>query len=135
MSGEVDILLGGGFQPATQSDGDTATISGNVCFLQTLRVEAASAEYDLWYDPDWGWSLIDFAGRQHSELAELEIEQRVRRKLSAHEDISAESVAVIPKWSDEAIGVEVWFRVIGDDELHQLNASIGKTEIEVIIIA
>ncbi len=131
----IDMRLDDNYQLAVQANGDAALISGDDCFMQTLRIEAASSEGDLWYDPDWGWSLLDFGGRQQDELVELEVEQRVRQKLRQHEEIDVGSIDVTASWSGDAIGVTVRFRRLGSDELRQLNVNIGRTEIEVITIA
>lgn len=132
----VDMRIDNDFQPVPAANGDTALITGlDDCFLQTLKVEAASSENDLWYDPEWGWSLLDFAQAQQTELMQMEIEQRVRQKLEAHEEISVDSIKVSASWKDDQIAVAVAFRLLSSEELYQLSVNIGLTEIEVIDIA
>ena len=128
----VDMRVDSDFQPVAAASGDAAMISGDDCFLQTLKVEAASAENDLWYDLDWGWSLLDFAQAQQTELTQMEIEQRVRQKLEAHEEISVNSISVSASWEDDQIAVAVAFRLLSSEELYQLSVNIGRTEIEVV---
>lgn len=131
----TDLLLDNGYQLVPQASGDAAMVSGNACFLQTLKLEAAASEGDLWYDPSWGWSLIDFKAALQDELTTLEIEQRVHTKLAAHEDIAVDSIDVTTSWIDEQITIAVSFRLLSDGELQQLKLNIGRTEIEVIDIA
>lgn len=131
----TDMRLDDNYQLASQMNGDAVLISGDACFMQSLRVEAASAEGDLWYDPDWGWSLLRFSGRLQDELAELEIEQHIRLKLRQHTEIDVEGIVVSSIWADDAIAVKVLFRLLGEAELRQLHVNIGRTEIEVIDIA
>lgn len=131
----VDIRIDNDFQPVPAANGDTALITGNDCFLQALKVEAVSSENDLWYDPEWGWSLLDFAQAQQTELMQMEIEQRVRQKLEAHEEIAVNSISVSASWQDDQIAVAVAFRLLSSEELYQLRVNIGRTEIEVIDIA
>lgn len=131
----TDMRLDDSYQLTAQANGDAALISGDDCFMQTLRMEAASNEGDLWYDPDWGWSLLDFGGRQQDELVELEVEQRVRQKLRQHEEIDVGSIEVKASWSEDAITVTIRFRRMSSNELLRLNVNIGRTEIEVIPVA
>lgn len=131
----IDVRLDDNYQIAAQANGDAALISDDDCYMQALRVEAASNEGDLWYDPDWGWSLLDFGGRQQDELVELEVEQRIRQKLRQHEEIDVGSIDVAASWGEDAISAIVRFRRLGGDELRQLNVNIGRTEIEVIPVA
>lgn len=128
----TDLRLDDAFQLTAQSNGDAELIAGDDCFMQTLRVEAASAEGDLWYDPDWGWSLLTFSGRAQDELTALELEQQVRVKLQAHAEIDVESITVTPVWDGDSITVGVQFRLLNEETLRRLNVPIGRTEIEVI---
>lgn len=130
----TDIRLNTGYQPIVQASGDMALISGNDCFLQSLRIEAASAEGDLWYDPAWGWSLLDFKDSLQEELTLLELEQRIRSKLATHEEILVGSIEVHVSRQEDSFFAAIAFRLLSDGELRQMNI-IGRTEIEVIEIA
>ncbi len=131
----ADFGIDSEYQLTLSSNGDAAIISDNDCVFQTLCLEAVCVEGDLWYEPDWGWSLIDFANVVQDELVTLEIEQRCRVKLAAHEEIAVESINVAVEWSEDNACVGIAFRLIGEDELRQLNIIIGKTQIEVTNIA
>ena len=130
----TDIRLDDTNQLQLQTNGDCSLISGSESFLQMLRLEAASAEGDLWYDPEWGWSLLDFAQAVQDDLVTLEIKQRCRTKLEAHEEIAVDSIQVTVSWEESAVTVALAFRLLDDNELYRLGINIGRTEIEVIDI-
>lgn len=131
----ADIYLNESYQPEIPANGDFRLIAGNDCLFQGLCVEAVSVEGDLWYDLNWGWSLIDFLNAQQDELILLEVEQRCRQKLKTHEEIAVESILVSVEWGVESTNVAIAFRFIDELEQRSLNIKIGKTEIEVTDIA
>lgn len=131
----VDICINDSYVPALSANGDFSLIADNDCLFQELCVEAVSVEGDLWYDLEWGWSLIDFLNAQQDELTLLEIEQRCRQKLKSYDEIAVESILVSVEWSAESTDVSIAFRFIDETEQRNLNIQIGKTEIEVIDIA
>lgn len=131
----IDMLLDERFQPVSRVNGDAVLVADSACFLQALRMEAAGSEGDLWYAPAWGWSLLDFKDAVQDELTMLEMTQRVRQKLALHAEISVESIQVTAEWVDDSVVITVVFRLLNDGQLARLNVNIGKTEIEVIVLA
>lgn len=131
----TDLLVDDTFQPVPRTNGDNALVDGDACFLQTLRMEASASEGDLWYDPGWGWSLLDFKGAVQDELTVLEIEQRVRQKLAAHPEILTESIRLTVSWAEDSAAVAVVFRLRSSEALFRLTQHSGRTEIEVIPFA
>ena len=131
----TDMCLDQDYQLLPYANGDATLIDGNACFLQTLKLEAAACEGDLWYDPDWGWSLLDFKDALQDDLVALEISQRVRQKLSAHEEIAVDSIQITMHWETDSISISTAFRLLTDNQIRSLKINIGSTEIEVIDIA
>lgn len=127
----TDYRLDGDFQLMPGIGGDVSLTSGDACFLQMLRLEAMASEGDLWYDVDWGWSLLDFKDARQSELTGLEIVQRIRMKLEAHEEISVDSIQTALDWQEDRVAARISFHLLSSGQLIRMNANIGRTEIEV----
>lgn len=75
-----DIRLDEDWQLTRAADGDAPVVEGLEEFLQEIRLESMTQEGDLFYDSEYGWSLLDFIQRDDSELTRLEIQDRIRRK-------------------------------------------------------
>lgn len=83
----TDIRLDAEGQPLVAADGDFATVSGDACWKQDLRLEAYTDEGELFYeDADgeeaYGFGLTDFIHAPDDEFTRTEISQRVRGKLA-----------------------------------------------------
>lgn len=127
----TDYRLDNDFQLMSGVGGDVSLIDGDACFLQMLRLEAQASEGDLWYNVNWGWSLLDFKDARQSELTELEIIQRIRMKLEAHEEINVDSILTTLDWREDCVVVNISFHLLSSGQLIRMNANIGRTEIEV----
>lgn len=82
----TDIMLDGNGQPVPDRNGDFATVSGDGCWEQDLRLEAATEEGELFYedisgDGAYGFGMLDFAHAENDGFTQDEIMQRVRCKL------------------------------------------------------
>ena len=53
----TDIALDENWQPAVRSNGDFATVSDLDCLMQEIRLEALTTQGELFFDPEFGWSL------------------------------------------------------------------------------
>ena len=90
----TDIALDENWQPAVRSNGDFATVSDLDCLMQEIRLEALTTQGELFFDPEFGWSLPDFLHLRIDDLTLLEIEQRVYARLAARDKIETSSIAV-----------------------------------------
>lgn len=129
----TDIALNDSFQPTAQANGDFSLAEGLDCLTQEIRVEALTTAGELFYDTDFGWSLPDFQQSQSDELTLLELQQRVRAKLAAREEIDTSSITVTVTTGDTVSLLVVW-RYVGETTTTQLDISIGRVEIEVIAV-
>lgn len=82
----TDIMLDKNGQPVPDRNGDFATVSGDECWQQDLRLEAATEEGELFYETEdgdeaYGFGMLDFAHAENDEFAQTEISQRVRGKI------------------------------------------------------
>lgn len=83
----TDIRLDADGQPVPGKNGDFATVSGDECWEQDLRLEAATEEGELFYEDEdgdeaYGFGMLDFAHAENDEFTQTEIMQRVRGKLA-----------------------------------------------------
>ena len=83
----TDIKLDVNGQPVPDKNGDFATVSGDECWEQDLRLEAATEEGELFYenedgDEAYGFGMLDFVHAENDEFTQTEIIQRVRGKLA-----------------------------------------------------
>lgn len=83
----TDIKLDANGQPVPDKNGDFATVSGDECWEQDLRLEAHTEEGELFYEDEdgdeaYGFGLLDFVHAENDEFAQTEIMQRVRGKLA-----------------------------------------------------
>ena len=129
----TDIALDENWQPAVRSNGDFATVSDLDCLMQEIRLEALTPPGELFFDPEFGWSLPDFLHLRIDDLTLLEIEQRVYARLAARDKIETSSIAVKAQAGDTVLISAVW-RWIGDSKTNRLQVSVGRVDIEVIAI-
>ena len=129
----TDIALDENWQPSVRSNGDFATVSDLDCLMQEIRLEALTTQGELFFDPEFGWSLPDFLHLRIDDLTLLEIEQRVYARLAARDKIETSSIAVKAQAGDTVLISAVW-RWIGDSKTNRLQVSVGRVDIEVIAI-
>ena len=130
----VDLRLDDNWQLPTQTNGDMLLVSDRECLLQDIRLEALTQAGDLFYDTDYGWSLLDFIQRPVDELLELELEQRIITKLSRRPYIDVKSIIIDSIWAKDTIQVNTCFALIDGSETFNLALSVGRVSIEVIEI-
>jgi len=131
MNWYTDIKLDENWRLTQATNGDAPLVSDVESFLQDIRLEAITQEGELFYDQSYGWSLLDFL---HSldETTKLEIEERVRSKLAAREQIDAESIAVISEFREDVLTVQAYFRLTGMAELQRVEVSLNRVQVEVV---
>lgn len=108
----VDIKLDDDWQLTPAATGDAPITDDESGFLQTLQIEALTQEGELFYDEDFGWSLLDFIHQQDNELTRIEISSRIRRKLTVHEEIVPDSVGISQEWTDDLLNIYIKFQLI-----------------------
>lgn len=129
---DTDIRLNDDWQITAAAGGDALLISGTDCFIQDIRLEAMSQAGELWYDEDWGWSLLDFVQSQDDDLTRIEIAQRVKDKLAARTEIDAETIEPTISFNEDAISVSVLFGLV-NGQTETLALSIDRIKVEVVV--
>lgn len=128
----TDIKLDEIWQLTRSATGDVPTASGFECAMQDIRLEALSQEGELFYDTEWGWSLIDFIQSEDDDLTELEIKERIKAKLERRDIISQDSINTVIDFTDDIIKILVTFQFVNDPDTYNINVSLDRISVEVI---
>lgn len=128
----VDVKLDDDWQLTPAATGDAPVTDDESGFLQTLQIEALTQEGELFYDEDFGWSLLDFIHQPDNELTRIEISSRIRRKLTAHEEIIPDSVEISQKWTSDLLNIYIKFQLISGTQ-QSLTLSLNRVQVEVTV--
>ena len=128
----VDIKLDDDWQLTPAATGDAPVTDDESGFLQTLQIEALTQEGELFYDEDFGWSLLDFIHQPDNELTRIEISSRIIRKLTAHEEIIPDSVEISQKWTSDLLNIYIKFQLISGTQ-QSLTLSLNRVQVEVTV--
>lgn len=126
----TDIKLNNEWQLTAAATGDAPVTSEEDGLLQTLQIEALTQEGELFYDESFGWSLLDFRQAEENDLVKIEIDGRIRRKLSAHDEINTDSIIVNQKWSEDMLSIYIRFTLTDNTE-HSMAVSLDRVKVEV----
>lgn len=127
-----DIRLDEDWQLTRAADGDAPVASDIEEFLQEIRLESMTQEGDLFYDPEYGWSLLDFIQREDDELTRVEIRERVKSKMAKHPEVDGSSVQVTAAFSDDVMKLDILFKRVGSSEAYLLSVSLDRIKVEVV---
>ena len=105
-------------------------VSGTECLLQDIRLESLTQEGELFYDPDYGWSLLDFLQGEDSKLKRAAIEMRVRQRLSKRTAIDPASIRTVISFLEDALRIQVLF-YLQEDKTQEYGLEINLDRIRV----
>lgn len=92
-------------------------------------------EWFDYYEPElmesYGWSLLDFMQGEYDDFMQMEIQQRIRSKLSKREYIDAGSIQTVVKFDGHVYRIRVSFR--RNDSNRSYNIDIESDGVEVIV--
>lgn len=129
---DTDIRLDDSWQLTQAATGDAPLVSGFDCIMQDIRLEAMTQEGELFYDTEWGWSLLDFIHSEDDELTIIEIGERVRGKLERRDVIDPETINSVVKIEDDELKIFVTFCFVGDDNTQSISITVDRVNVEVI---
>ena len=136
MVGEdnTDIRLDADGQPVPDKNGDFATVSGDECWEQDLRLEAATEEGELFYedadgDEAYGFGMLDFVHAENDEFTQTEIMQRVRGKLAKRTYLDLAKTTQEVTYSDGIYYNSV--SIAKNDSNDEYNIELSTEEVEV----
>lgn len=133
---DSDIMLDENGQPVPDGNGDTSLVLDDGCWLQDIRNEAVMEEGELFYedeagDASYGWSLLDFMQGEYDDFTRMEIQQRIRSKMSKRDYIDARSIRTEVDFDDHLYHVRVAFRK--NDSSNEYSIGIESNGVEVIV--
>lgn len=126
-----DIRVDDDWQVTRAADGDAPTVSGTEEFLQSVRLESMTQEGDLFYDPEYGWSLLDFIHSTDSELARTAIRERVRGKMAKRTDVDISSLQVEVEFWEDALRLGILFKRKDRDDQYRIGLLLDRVRLEV----
>lgn len=129
--GDTDIRLDDSWQLTQATNGDAPIASGLDCVYQDIQLEAHSQEGELFYDEDWGWSLLDFVESEDDELLRLEIQERIKEKLARRSEIDVESITTLVNFSDDVLSIHTTFQLTDESQTRTVNVNIDRVNVEV----
>lgn len=131
---DVDIKLDEDWQLTPAANGDALLTSGIEGILQSIKCEALSQEGELFYDEEWGWSLLDFVQVQDEELTRIEIKQRIETKLSRRAEVDVESIEVYIDFRDDMLTLDIVFKFINNSDRYRINLALDRVRVEVVSV-
>ena len=127
----TDIKLDDEWQLTPAASGDAPVTDDVAGLLQTIRTESITQEGELFYDTDFGWSLLDFVHAQETDLAKIEIESRIKKKLAKYDEIVPDTVEVQQTWKNGVLYIMVTFKLYDDGTVHKVEASLNRIGVEI----
>lgn len=128
----TDIRLDDDWQLTRAADGDAPLLSDLENFLQGIRLESLTQEGDLFYDPDYGWSLLDFAQRDDDEMLRIEVQKRVRSKMARHPEIDGSSIRTTLNFTKDTLRIDIMFKRKDEDETYLMGVALDRIHVEVM---
>lgn len=126
----VDMKLNNAWQFTPAANGDAPLTDNESGLLQTIRTESITQEGELFYDTDFGWSLLDFIHAQESDLVKIEIESRIKKKLLKYDEILSNTVIIQQVWRNDTLSITVSFKLTNGTE-HKIETSLNRIEVKV----
>lgn len=133
---DIDIMLDEDGQPVSDGNGDSSLVSDDECWLQDIKNEAMTEEGELFYedeegDASYGWSLLDFMQGEYDDFTQMEIQQRIRSKMSKRDYIDAGSIQTEVDFDGHLYHIRVAFRK--NDSSNEYSIDIESNGVEVIV--
>lgn len=128
---DKDIKLDVDWQLTQATNGDAPIVSDIDCLVQDIKLESLTQEGELFYDLEYGWSLLDFIQRDDDDLTRLEIKDRVRSKLEKRPEIDIESVRIEIEFNEDTLRLKVSFR-LNNGQVVDIDVALSRVGVEVI---
>ena len=129
----IDIKVDDDWQLTRAANGDAPVTASSEEFLQSIKLESMTQEGDLFYDLEYGWSLLDFLHTTESELTRTAIESRVRSKMGRREEIDITTLEVSTEFKNDLLYIDIRFKRYDSDNSYFLTIALDRIRVEVII--
>lgn len=129
---DTDIKLTESWQLTQATNGDAPIIADIECLIQDIKLEALTQEGELFYDVDYGWSLLDFIQSDDDDLIRLEIKERVKSKLERRPEIDIESIQTSIQFEEDVLKLNLLFRLMNGEQDYSIDIELSRVNVEVI---
>lgn len=127
-----DIKVNDDWQITRAASGDAPLCRENEEFIQSIKLESMTQEGDLFYDLEYGWSLLDFLHSTNNELTKVAIQERIRGKMANRPEIDISSLQVDVNFMKDMIYTDILFRKKNADNTYLLKVALDRVRVEVI---
>lgn len=136
MKSYTGTLTGSKTSDKVDKDIKRMLVSDDECWLQDIKNEAMTEEGELFYedeegDASYGWSLLDFMQGEYDDFTQMEIQQRIRSKMSKRDYIDAGSIQTTVNFDGHIYHIRIAFR--RTDSNSEYNIDIESNGVEVIV--
>lgn len=110
--------------------------SNSIGIEMCVRNKGMTEEGELFYedeegDASYGWSLLDFMQGEYDDFTQMEIQQRIRSKMSKRDYIDAGSIQTTVNFDGHIYHIRIAFR--RTDSNSEYNIDIESNGVEVIV--
>lgn len=128
----VDIKVDDDWQLTRAANGDAPTASDSEEFLQSIRLESMTQEGDLFYDLEYGWSLLDFIQSTDSDLTRTAIKERVRSKMARRQEVDVSSLQIGVSFAEDMLLMDIQFKRWDSENMYVMKIALDRIRMEVI---
>lgn len=126
----IDILLNEN-RIGKSAGGDFMIAEPKESFMQDLRLELQTNAGELFYDENYGYTLVEFLHREEDAFLKLEIKKRIQEKLAKREEVDKSSIQVAVKIEEERLKVKIIFQTV-EGQNEELDVVVSGLGVEVI---
>lgn len=127
----VDIKLDTKWALTQAANGDAPIIKQTDCLLQDIKLEAITQEGELFYDITYGWSMLQFIQSEDTDLTRIEIDERIKSKLSKRIEVDTQSIATSINFKDDILMIGILFKLLNDDKVYNIDIVLDRIRVEV----
>lgn len=128
----TDMKVDDDWQVTRAANGDAPVTDGEEEFLQSIKLESMTQEGDLFYDLEYGWSLLDFIHSTDSPLIRTAIQERVRSRMCRRPEVDISTLEVSIHFAEDTIEILAAFQKKEADKTYLLKAALDRVRMEVI---
>lgn len=129
----VDLKVDEDWQLTRAANGDAPITSDSEEFLQSIKLESMTQEGDLFYDLEYGWSLLDFIHSTDSELTQTAIQERIRYKMTRRSEVDASSLQICLSFKEDMLHIKIQFKKKDNENVYRMKIALDRVHMEVIM--
>ena len=127
-----DIRVDDYWQITRAANGDAPLVDDKEEFLQSIKLESMTQEGDLFYDLEYGWSLLDFIHRLSEEITWIAMKERIRSKMARRTEIDISTLKVELSFDSDILYITIQIKKKTDDNIYFLPIALDRIRMEVV---